>query len=238
MATPRRILRPDIGEVGVPIALVIFDCDGVLIDSEVISASVLIEEAAAVGIRLTREYVRDHFLGRSFPTVAATIRAEFGRTLPVDFEARYRASLLERFETGLRLTPGVTDVIARLRVPYCVATSSSPPRLARSLAISGLDRWFAHRFTASEVARGKPAPDLFLHASARMGVAPADCLVIEDSRPGIEAARSAGMQAALYTGGSHMGGKGFDTGADVVAFDDWAGFVDLWPDAIDRAETA
>jgi beta-phosphoglucomutase-like phosphatase (HAD superfamily) len=113
-----------------------------------------------------------------------------------------------------------------------VATSSSPPRLARSLAISGLDAWFPHRFTASEVARGKPAPDLFLHAAARMGVRPSECLVIEDSRPGIEAARAAGMQAGLYTGGSHMGGKGFDTGADVVPFDDWARFADLWPDLV------
>lgn len=221
-----------------PIALVIFDCDGVLIDSEVISASVLIEEAAAVGIPLTRDHVRDHFLGRSFPTVAATIRSEFGRTLPEDFEARYRATLLERFETGLRLTPGVLDVLVRLAVPRCVATSSSPPRLARSLAISGLEPWFAHRFTASEVARGKPAPDLFLHAAARMGVDPAACLVIEDSRPGIEAAQAAGMQAALYTGASHMGGKGFDTGPDVVPFDDWARFGDLWPALLTEPETS
>ncbi len=212
------------------VGLVIFDCDGVLIDSEVISASVLIEEAAAVGIPLTREYVRDHFLGRSFPTVAATIRAGFGAVLPEDFEARYRASLLTRFETELRLTPGVLDVLGRLAVPRCLATSSSPPRLARSLAITGLDAWFPHRFTASEVTRGKPAPDLFLHAAARMGVTPEACLVIEDSRPGILAAQAAGMQAALYTGGSHMGGKGFDTGAPLVPFDDWARFFDLWPD--------
>jgi HAD superfamily hydrolase (TIGR01509 family) len=211
------------------VGLVIFDCDGVLIDSEVISASVLIEEAAAVGIPLTRDYVRDHFLGRSFPTVAATIRTGFGKVLPEDFEARYRASLLQRFETELRLTPGVLEVLGRLAVPRCLATSSSPPRLARSLAITGLDAWFPHRFTASEVTRGKPAPDLFLHAAARMGVAPEACLVIEDSRPGILAAQAAGMQAALYTGGSHMGGKGFDTGAPLVPFDDWARFFDVWP---------
>ncbi len=215
-----------------PVELVIFDCDGVLIDSEVISASVLIDEAAAVGIPLTRDYVRDHFLGRSFPTVAATIRAGFGKVLPDDFEARYRASLLERFETELRLTPGVLDVLKRLTVRRCLATSSSPPRLARSLAITGLDAWFPHRFTASEVTQGKPAPDLFLHAAARMCVAPEACLVIEDSRPGILAAQAAGMRAALYTGGSHMGGKGFDTGAPLVPFDDWARFPELWPDLI------
>lgn len=215
-----------------PVALVIFDCDGVLIDSEVISASVLIGEAAAVGIPLTPAYVRDHFLGRSFPTVAATIRAQFGTVLPADFEQRYRARLLERFETDLALTPGILDLLPRLRVPWCLATSSSPPRLARSLAISGLDQWFPHRFTASEVARGKPAPDLFLHAAARMGADPAHCLVIEDSRPGILAAQAAGMQAALYTGGSHMGGVGFDTGAPLIPFDDWARFPELWPDLV------
>lgn len=218
------------GRTGPAIRLIIFDCDGVLIDSEVISASVLIDEAARVGIALTRAYIRDHFLGRSFPTVAATIRAEFGAVLPDDFEMRYRASLLSRFEEGLRLTPGIIELLPRLAVPFCLATSSSPPRLARSLAISGLEAWFPHRFTASEVKRGKPAPDLFLHAAAQMGADPAQCLVIEDSRPGILAAQAAGMQAALYTGGSHMEGKAFDTGAPLVPFDDWARFPELWPE--------
>lgn len=215
-----------------PVTLIIFDCDGVLIDSEVISASVLIDEAAADGIPLTLAYIREHFLGRSFPTVAATIRAEFGTVLPDDFEARYRASLLSRFETELRITPGLLDVLPRITVPRCLATSSSPPRLARSVAITGLDEWFAHRFTASEVKRGKPAPDLFLHAARRMGVAPENCLVIEDSRPGILAAQAAGMRAALYTGGSHMGGMGFDTGGPMVSFDHWARFSDLWPELV------
>lgn len=215
-----------------PVNLIIFDCDGVLIDSEVISASVLIDEAATHGIPLTRDYVRDHFLGRSFPTVAATIRAEFGIPLPEDFEARYRAALLARFDNELRLTPGVGDVLARLAVRRCLATSSSPPRLARSLAITGLEAAFPDRFTASEVARGKPAPDLFLHAAARMGADPATCLVIEDSRPGITAALAAGMQAALYTGGSHMGGRGFAVEAGVLTFDDWARFPDIWPDLV------
>lgn len=212
-----------------PSPLLIFDCDGVLIDSEVISARVLIEEAAREGVALTRDHVRDHFLGRSFPTVARLIRETFATDLPPDFEARYRATLLARFETDLRVTPGLFALLGRIAVPYCLATSSSPPRLARSLSITGLDRWFPHAFTASEVARGKPDPDLFLHAAARMGADPADCLVIEDSRPGVIAARAAGMAVALYTGGSHMGGVGFDTDPPVPAFDDWGRFPALWP---------
>ena len=213
-----------------PYALVIFDCDGVLIDSEVLSASILIEQAAAVGVVLDMEYVRDHFLGRSFPTVAKVIRDSFNVTLPSDFETRYRARLLERFVTDLRPTAGITDMLPRLRVQTCVATSSSPPRVARSLFIAGLDTHFDHVFTASLVEKGKPAPDLFLHAAKVMGVSASDCLVVEDSRPGIIAARAAGMQVCLFTGGSHMRGRGFDFDPPLPAVDSWPAFAALYPD--------
>ena len=212
--------------------LIIFDCDGVLIDSEVISATVLIELAAAHGVALTRDHIRDHFVGRSFPTVARHIREAFAVDLPPGFEAAYRAELLARFEREMRPTPGIAALLPRVRLPCCVATSSSPQRVARSLAISGLAGFFGDRvFTASLVARGKPAPDLFLHVARVMGAAPARCLVIEDSRPGIEAAQAAGMAVTLYTGGSHLGGKAFDTHPPVVAFDDWAMFPALVPTA-------
>lgn len=216
-----------------PLSLVIFDCDGVLIDSEIISARVLVDEAARDGVALTFEHVRDHFLGRSFPTVAATIREQFDTALPDDFERRYRESLLARFETELTLTPGILDLIDRLAVPYCVATSSSPPRLERSLQVVGLDRLFPQRFTASQVRHGKPAPDLFLHVAATMGAAPGSCLVIEDSLPGVTAALAAGMQVGLYVGASHMQGEtGPMAGLDVVTFSDWAQFPALWPQAV------
>ena len=209
--------------------LVIFDCDGVLIDSELLSGQVLIAEAALHGVPLTPAYVRDHFLGRSFPTVAQVIRERFAVTLPPDFEARYRASLLMLFESALKPTPGLTQLLDQLRLPTCVATSSSPQRVARSLAIAGLDRYFPRVFTASQVARGKPAPDLFLFVADQMGVDPSRCLVIEDSRPGIAAAQAAGMPVLLYTGGSHMGGVGFDTSPPVQAFEDWAALPALIP---------
>jgi HAD superfamily hydrolase (TIGR01509 family) len=211
-------------------SLIIFDCDGVLIDSEIISADVLVALAARHRVTIDRAYVRNHFQGRSFPTVARIIRDSFAVDLPPDFEANYRAELLARFEADLRPTPGIADVLARLTVPSCVATSSSPPRAARSLAISGFAPFFADRvFTASLVPRGKPAPDLFLHAAARMGHPPERCLVIEDSKPGVEAAQAAGMPVLIYAGASHMAGKVFDTEPKVDAFDDWGVFEALCP---------
>ena len=222
-------------------ALVIFDCDGVLVDSEVISARVLVEVAAEAGVAFDAPYVARHFLGRSFPTVARSIAADFRVTLPPDFEARYRSRLLARFEADLRPTPGIEDLLGRLAVPSCVATSSSPARAARSLALTGLDRFLPRVFTASEVARGKPAPDLFLHAAAMMGAAPASCLVIEDSPPGLLAARAAGMAVVAYAGGSHMRGAGpgttlgaslgaaFDMAPPLEAFGSWADLARAWP---------
>lgn len=211
--------------------LVIFDCDGVLIDSETISARVLVELAAEAGIGFDAAYVREHFLGRSFPTVARTIREAFGLDLPTDFEARYRARLLERFEAELRPTEGVVEMLERLAVRACVATSSSPPRAARSLAIAGLDRLLPDVFTASLVPRGKPAPDLFLHAAQAMGVAPGDCLVIEDSCPGLIAARAAGMEVAFFAGGSHLrdGWAAFDMDPPPRAFRSWPELISAYP---------
>ena len=211
------------------IGLVIFDCDGVLIDSEVISARVLVELAAESGIRFDTAHVAEHFLGRSFPTVARSIREGFGRDLPETFEAEYRSRLLHRFETELRPTSGIHDLLRRLAVPACVATSSSPPRAARSLDLAGLAPLLPRVFTASLVPRGKPAPDLFLHAAREMGVGPTRCLVIEDSRPGIEAARAAGMEVALFTGGSHLRGRAQPADPQVRAVDSWAEFERVFP---------
>ena len=207
--------------------LVIFDCDGVLIDSEHISARVLVELAAEVGVSFDAAYVREHFLGRSFPTVARAIREVFATDLDPDFETRYRVRLLERFETELRPTAGVLDVLHRLAAPACVATSSSPQRAVRSLAIAGLDRFFDQVFTASLVERGKPAPDLFLHAAAALGAEPGRCLVIEDSRPGLVAARAAGMRVAYFAGGTHLQGSppAFDIDPSLRAFGTWADLV-------------
>jgi len=209
--------------------LIIFDCDGVLIDSEIISARMLIAELAPQGVAIDLDYVARHFLGRSYPTVLKQIRAEFGLDLPEDFEARYRERLLAAFERELTVMPGVAGVLDRLALPWCVATSSSRLRAKRSLAIAGLSgRVGARLFTASQVERGKPAPDLFLLAAAEMGVAPARCLVIEDSLNGIRAGLAAGMEVWRFTGGSHLAGRDLATPAEAAPNRTFASFAEFF----------
>ena len=194
--------------------------------------------AEPLGVRFDLAYIQQHFLGRSFPTVAATIREEFAVTLPPDFEATYRRLLLKEFETRLRPTSGVKQAIAELTVPFCVATSSSPERAGRSLEITGLLPLFdGSIFTASQVKHGKPAPDLFLHVAASFQTPVHKCLVIEDSLPGLEAASRAGMAVWHYVGGSHIGtvgatGKGPSLAETVPrSFDSWGNFSNMLANA-------
>lgn len=188
-----------------PPLLVIFDCDGVLVDSEMLSAGVLMACMAEEGFALSEDAFRSDFLGRSFAAAAARAHERFGRPLPDEFEGRYRDRLFAALEAELQPMAGVGAVLAAMRVPFCLATSSSPRRLALTLKAAGLAAFFAGRsFTASEVKRGKPAPDLFLHAAARMGVAPARCLVIEDSELGVRAGLAAGMPVWHFAGGCHV----------------------------------
>jgi HAD superfamily hydrolase (TIGR01509 family) len=186
-------------------SLVIFDCDGVLVDSEMLSAGVLMAMMEEVGLPITPEIFRSDFLGRSFAAAAARAEQRFGRALPDDFQLQYRERLLDRMRVELRAMEGVLDMLPDLRVPYCLATSSSPQRLALSLDVARLKGHFAGRaFTASEVRNGKPAPDLFLHAAARMGADPMKCLVLEDSEMGVRAGLAAGMSVWHFAGGAHV----------------------------------
>jgi HAD superfamily hydrolase (TIGR01509 family) len=186
--------------------LVIFDCDGVLIDSEIISARMLVAELARLGLTIDLPYVERHFLGRSYPVVMETIRREFGLDLPPDFEAQYREALLAAFQNELKVVPYVHDVLAGIGVPFCVATSSSPRRVEMSLMLVGLSDLVSGKvFTSTLVARGKPAPDLFLYAADKMGSRPERTLVIEDSLTGIRAGLAAGMTVWRFIGGSHLG---------------------------------
>lgn len=212
------------------IGLIIFDCDGVIADSEVLSARVLIDQLSRIGIDLTEQDVTRDFLGRSFPTVAQTIRDRFQRPLPEDFEAIYRARLLAEFERSLQPTPGFVPMLRALNRPFCVATSSSPLRVSRTLQLLGLSADFGNNvFTASQVRHGKPAPDLFLLAARRMGVAPARCLVVEDSMPGIQAGLSAGMQVLSYRGGAHLRDQPVPD-LTIANFDKWDRFAQLLSD--------
>lgn len=213
--------------------LVIFDCDGVLIDSEIISAQMLIDELAGFGVGIDLDYVARNFLGRSYPTVMRQIRQEFGLDLPPEFEDQYRARLMRAFEDRLTIMPGVAEVLVTLGVPYCIATSSSPSRARRSLEIVDLPRLDATPlFTASMVERGKPAPDLFLLAAQQMGAEPENCLVIEDSLNGIRAGLAAGMEVFRFTGGSHLRGGDLTPPEDAraaTAFDSFAQFFQIAP---------
>lgn len=218
--------------------LIIFDCDGVLVDSEVISANVLIDALASIGVVVDFAHVQAHFLGRSWVTVAAEIRSTHGYLPGNDFEEMYRSELLKRFERELVPTQGVVTLLQALTVGACVATSSTPKRVNRSLELTGLSEFFgADVFTASEVERGKPAPDLFLHTASRMQVALSQCLVIEDSVPGIQAAINAGMPVVRFTGGSHLQGLSDNVltmDGQVRCFDKWQHFSEMVPHATSR----
>ena len=178
--------------------LVIFDNDGVLVDSEghanQILSDLLNESGWASG--MTREESMAEFLGRSLPAIRQRIEARLGHTLPADFESRYHARLFDVFDRQLAAIPGVEAALEQIRTPSCVASSGSHARIRRALAATGLLARFEGRiFSAEDVAHGKPAPDLFLHAASILGVAPARCAIVEDSPLGVEAANAAGMVA-------------------------------------------
>jgi beta-phosphoglucomutase-like phosphatase (HAD superfamily) len=188
--------------------LVIFDCDGVLIDSELLSIRADRECLAECGIELSVEEILERYTGISFAGMVADIEARHG-PLPADFADRHRGHLWPLFERELQLIPGVAAVLDSLFCRICVASSGRPERLKHALSLVGLyDRFHPHIFSAVEVARGKPAPDLFLHAVARMGAAPERCIVVEDSVPGVMAAVAAGISVIGFVGASHCGPDG------------------------------
>jgi HAD superfamily hydrolase (TIGR01509 family) len=185
------------------IMLLIFDCDGVLVDSEALSCQIDAELLAECGVPYTIEDIARDFIGVSLKDQIARIESQHGIRLPVDFTERLNRTLFARFETDLKPIEGVREAILSLPYRRCVASSSLPERIALSLRITGLSDLFEHIFSASEVPRGKPAPDLFLHAATRMGVSPEQCVVIEDSTAGVQAAIAAGMRVIGFAGGSH-----------------------------------
>lgn len=187
-----------------PFDLIIFDCDGVLVDSEVISCRVHAEVLTRHGYPITADEVFTRFLGRSALAASREVEAELGRALPDDFDAQLKAALFDEFAVSLQAVPHVAEALAAIATPVCVASSGTPDKIRTSLTYTGLLPHLApHIFSATQVAHGKPAPDLFLFAAARIGAAPGRCLVIEDSVPGITAARAAGMTAFGFSGGSH-----------------------------------
>lgn len=186
-------------------SLVIFDCDGVLVDSEYLSAITLIEVFSEIGIKLDLPFVYANFVGHSFATVASKYARQHGTNVPDSFEQDYRNRLLNSFVGTLQAMPAIEFVLDNLAIPFCVASGSSPTRVSRSLEITCMLPRFADKiFTTTMVKNGKPAPDIFFHAAQSMGVAPQECLVIEDSTTGTSAGVAAGMTTWHFTGGVHF----------------------------------
>lgn len=184
--------------------LVIFDCDGVLVDSETISVAVLVDVLQAEGLPVDAPFVYRHFLGRSMDAVRNVLRTEFDYALRQDVLEIIRERMTARLTSELRPVPGVAATLNRLNLKKCVASSSRPERIRLSLRLTALLGFFEPDiFSASMVSVGKPAPDLFLLAARQMGFAPERCTVIEDSPAGVEAAKRAGMQVFGFIGGAH-----------------------------------
>jgi HAD superfamily hydrolase (TIGR01509 family) len=213
------------------VELIIFDCDGVLVDSEVISCRAHAETLTRHGYPITAEQVFDRFLGVSEREARQAIESEIGRKLPDDFELQVDAATLQFYANDLRPIPGIGEAIAAIALPKCVASSGTHEKIRRGLTCAGIhDLLTPHIFSAAQVKRGKPAPDLFLFAAGQMATLPARCLVIEDSVPGVTAARAAGMAVLGFHGGSHCRPGYANTlraAGAVITFDDMRRLPDL-----------
>jgi HAD superfamily hydrolase (TIGR01509 family) len=215
-----------------PIDLIIFDCDGVLVDSEPLAMRVLIAAIARQGVALDPLQAYRDYLGRSLASISESLEGSHGMPLGHEALESMRHDLYALYRQELRPNPGLPQMLAQLAMPFCVASSSQPERIRISLELTGLIPWFAPNvFSASMVEHGKPAPDLFLHAAATMGADPAGCLVVEDSPAGITAARAAGMRVFGYVGGSHIEPAGLRAAIEALApdavFDDMQTLPDL-----------
>jgi HAD superfamily hydrolase (TIGR01509 family) len=176
--------------------LVIFDCDGVLVDSDRISLRVQAERLSELGLSLSYEECVKEFLGIGMAATLAIVAERIGGPVPDWWIDGLDAAVREAFLDELTAVPGVVDVLDALYAPTCIASSGSQEKMRFTLGLTGLHERFAGRiFSGDEVLRGKPAPDLFLHAAEQMGVATDRCVVVEDSPAGVAGAKAAGMRA-------------------------------------------
>jgi HAD superfamily hydrolase (TIGR01509 family) len=186
------------------IELIIFDCDGVLIDSEGIVCRIAAEELTRLGYGISTEDVMRRFAGRPDGEMRAEIEAEWGQPVPGEYAQRVNARTEEAYSRELKAVAGVCDALDGLTLPVCVASSSFPEKLRLGLEITGLyDRFGPNVISAKTVAHGKPEGDVFIFAAGWMHVSPLKCLVIEDSVAGVRAARKAGMEVFGFDGAAH-----------------------------------
>jgi HAD superfamily hydrolase (TIGR01509 family) len=199
--------------------LVIFDNDGVLVDSERLGNQVLARTLTELGYPISFDECVRRFMGGTLVKVRSLVEEDLGKRLPGDFEATYQDRLFETFRTELRAVAGVQDaldVLERASIPVCVASSGRPEKIRMSLTHVGLVVYFEGRmFSAQDVERSKPAPDLFLHAASSCGAAPERCLVVEDSPAGVAGAKAAGMTVVGHVS-LVPSERLFEAGADLV----------------------
>lgn len=208
-------------------SLLIFDCDGVLVDSEILACGVQSRALTAYGLPISPDEVAARFLGASAKDMRAALEIDLGRPLPDDHEARCLQELFALFRNELVAVNGIASLVAAAKTAgyaQCVASSSSPERIRLALDVVGLyDAFAPYIYSSSMVSRGKPAPDLFLHAATSMGFEPTQCAVIEDSVNGVKAGRAAGMRVIGFCAGAHCQSGHADmlaaAGADEICID-------------------
>lgn len=182
-----------------PYQLIIFDCDGVLVDSERITNQVFVEMLIALGLRLTLEDMFEQFVGHSLGQCMEKITVMLGRAPPEDFLPDYRARTTAALASQLKPVPGIEAALDAIALPWCVASSGDHAKMRTTLGVTGLLSRFEGRvFSVTDVAHPKPAPDVFLHAAQQCGTAPANCVVVEDTPTGVAAGVAAGMTVLGY----------------------------------------
>ena len=216
------------------IQLIIFDCDGVLIDSETISAKVISNQFNKLGIDINTQYVQKHFVGQSYLKVKGHVLKNFNIQLADNFEEEYRVELLKVFDKELKIVPGIENILKQLNIQKCVATSSSKKRATSSLKTVGIYEYVKDNiFSAYNLGdKGKPAPDIYLNSAKKFNIEPQNVLVIEDSLVGIEGGKRAGMRTWHFIGASHL--KAWDknhkyTYEPDFVFDNMTKFFDYLP---------
>jgi HAD superfamily hydrolase (TIGR01509 family) len=195
----RRIHTGSVNPTMARYQLVIFDCDGVLVDSERITNQVFADLLGELGLVFSLADMFEHFVGLSMAQCLDRIAGLLGRSPPTDLVATYRTRSRHALETQLRPVPGIEEALAQIAIPWCVASSGEHEKMRLTLGLTGLlPRFEGKLFSVTEVARPKPAPDVFLHAARCCGVAPGDCVVVEDTPTGVAAAVAAGMTVLGY----------------------------------------
>ena len=182
----------------------IFDCDGVLIDSEILVCRIAAEELTALGYTISTQDVIRRFAGRPEHEMREEIESEWGQSVPDIYRTNVNARTVNAYGTELKIMPGMHEALDQITLPVCVASSSYPEKLRLGLKTVGLyERFMPNVISATLVAHGKPEPDIFLFAAGWMKVSPMSCVVIEDSVPGVKAARRAGIHVLGFAGGAH-----------------------------------